>query len=223
MKLRKVSDILALVLLVISFSLLSESSTAGIERTAKRWYMFDIYGGTSMAHGEYEGIGATTFITESGNSLKIGADDLYEDGTHFGVDYGMMRTRTLFSLGFRYTDIEYKDVVIVSGYMPFLPFDPYAPSNVNLTQWDVDVTVHHYLANLSLHSASPYMGVGMQVGATSQTADGFNSINRSTFALSLDFGADVKVSSGEGGRSFVTLSSVNSYQFVGTSDRPKYL
>ena len=101
MKLRNVSDILCLVRPVIAVFVLSESSTAGITRTAKRLYMFDIYGGTSMAHGEYEGIGGTTFIDESGATLKIGADYLYDDGTHLGVDYGMMQKRTLFSVGFR--------------------------------------------------------------------------------------------------------------------------
>jgi len=223
MKLRFVRDTLRLVILILSVLVLSQNCTAGIERTAKRWYMIDLYGGTSMPHGEYEGIGGTTFITGTGGVLKIGADYLYDDGTHFGVDYGVMRTRTLLALGFRFTDIQYKDLVILPGYEPFLPFGAYGPITVNLTQWDFDFTVHHFLADLSSHSAAPYVGIGAQVGATSKTATGFNSVNRSTFALSLDFGADVKISSGEGGRSFVTLSSVNSYQFVGTGDRPKYL
>lgn len=216
MKLRKVSDILCLVLLVIAVSLLSETSTAGIERTAKRWYMFDIYGGTSMAQGEYEGIVGELF---QGAILTVKADSIYEDAFHLGISYAVFRSNILMGLGFRFTDVKYKDT-IYGEYANLILF----PSlNANMTQWDFDLFAHFYPIDLSAQAFSPYLGFGIQPGLTSVTAKGYKSTNVVTFALSLDFGGDVKISSGEGGRSFVTLSSVNSYQFVGTGDRPKYL
>ncbi|MEK7774716.1 MAG: hypothetical protein AAB305_02380 [Candidatus Zixiibacteriota bacterium] len=217
MKLRTVPDILCLVLLVFLVSLLSETSTAGIERTAKRWYMIDIYGGTSMAHGEYEGLAGDPILQDT--NFVAQEDSLYEDAFHLGISYAVLRSNFLMGVGFRFTDIKYKDT-IYGGEVDVILF----PSlNANMTQWDFDIYLHYYPVDLSKQSISPYFGFGIQPGLTSITARGHKSTNVATFALSLDFGGDVKIFSGEGGRSFVTLASVNSYQFVGTNDRPKYL
>jgi hypothetical protein len=205
---------------VVAVVVFADDSTASIERTAKRWYMLDLYGGTSMAHGEYDGIAGVPFTGPGDELLKVDASDLYKDGSHLGINYGVMKATTLFALGFRYTDIRIFEPILIPGYEPYRPF---GFDDVNLTQWDFDLYLHQYFADLSKSTASPYLGLGTQIGATRLTAKGYKSENKMAFALSVDFGADLKITSGAGGRSFVTLSSVNSYQFVGTNDRPKYL
>jgi hypothetical protein len=220
MNLRTSKYVMLLVIPLVALVLFSQDCIAGIERTAKRWYMLDIYGGTSMAQGEYDGIAGIEFFESPGVPLKVEADILYQDGSHFGIDYGMMNATTLFALGFRYTDIRIHEPILIPGFEPYWPF---LASGVNLSQWDFDLYLHQYFADLSKSTAAPYLGLGTQIGATSLTAKGYDSENKMTFALSVDFGADIKIASGAGGRSFVTLSSVNSYQFVGTNDRPKYL
>ena len=217
MKLQALKYALRLVTFIIAVAVLSQDCTAGIERTAKRWYMLDLYGGTSMPQGENWGIVGEPLFTDY--TFSVPADSIYKDAFHLGLRYAALSSNWLMGVGFRYTNVIVRDTIDVYPYNPVL----FRNSIANVSQWDLDLFIHCYPLDLTKNAFSPYLGIDIQSGILSLTASGYKSRNEMTFAISADFGADIKIFSGESGRSFVTLASVNSYQFVGTNDRPKYL
>jgi hypothetical protein len=202
------------------FASLPHASHATIERTAKRWNVLNIYGGMSNPIGQYESIADNLFLTDDGHILKLDADVVYDNSSNVGIEYSVMMGKSLVSVGARYTDIQFNNPIRIPGYFDYYPF---GPVRVNLTQWDLDFSAHHFFTDISKTPVAPYIGLGAQAGATRLTAKGYKSENTLTFALSIDFGIDLKIASNQNGRSLIALSSVNSYQFAATADRPKYL
>ena len=115
-------------------------------------------------------------------------------------------------LGFRFTDHNVKDI-----------FAEIPAQDITYRQYDLEFNVNYLLNNLARTFWSPYVGIGAQAGFTSLSEKGADDQSDLKFALSLNFGVDFKIWGEPKNRSFVTLSSINSLNFLGSDNRPQYL
>ena len=189
------------------------SADAAIRRIPASYNMLNFYGGYSTPHGEYGEVGLVQFVDNFDRPIEIDADEAFDGTFHFGFDYGTLRAkRFLVLIGFRYTEHA------VQQWILDVP-----PVDFNYRQYDLEFNANYYLVDLTTQMASPYIGAGFQAGMTSTEPDGYDSETDIKVALSLNFGADLKIFQAPNNRSFVTLASMNNYNLVGSDDRPNYL
>ena len=200
--------LLALVFAVSSFA------EAGIKRVARRWNVIDFYGGYARPHGEYGAMGDLPFTDQSGHPINLRADEWLDETYFLGFDYGTLyKAHLMYMIGFRFTDHNVKDV-----------FRDIPQKDIRYRQYDLEFNANYMFNDLSKLFWSPYVGVGAQAGFTSFSIKGAgNDESQLKFALSLNFGVDFKIWTAPKGRSFVTLSSINNLNFLGSDDRPVYL
>ncbi len=215
------SRIIRLAVLLLALVLtMSSMAEARIRRVAKQWNVIETYVGYSTPIGSYSRIGTIDFINNAGIIVDVDADRVYDPSFHLGITYGQLRRgHLLYSIGFRYTKIETLDTFVVDPTISYI-FSPIKPS---FHQYDIDFNLNFLAANIATAPISPYIGIGFHGGITSQTASGYESENWVTLAASLNFGADFKLWGAPKNRSFVTLSSINSVDLLGSDQRPRYL
>jgi hypothetical protein len=211
MMLRIIRPTVVLLALVFAVSSLSE---AAIRRVARRYNVIDFYGGYAIPHGEYDAMGDLPFTDQSGHPINLGADEWLDETYFLGFDYGTLyKAHLMYMIGFRFTNHRVMDV-----------FETPPAKDIRFRQYDLEFNANYMFNNLSNLFWSPYVGVGAQAGFTSFSIKGAdNDESRLNFALSLNFGVDFKIWSEPQKRSFVTLSSINNLNFVGSDDRPIYL
>lgn len=222
----KSTRILAFCLLLI-FAM--GSTSQAITRVARKLYMIDIFSGYGSPVGNYDGIPGDDWYYD--NSLhEFPADQVYDGSFHIGVDYGQLwANHFLMSVGFRYTHHNLKDTI--GNALDAFYYD----AKHKLNQYDLDLNLNCLVTDIYETIAAPYFGIGLHGGITNVSADGIivsgdggdivgsASQNELTFAMSVNFGAELKIFTAPSRKSFVTLASVNSWDFVGTSNRPRYL
>ncbi|MFQ5453513.1 MAG: hypothetical protein ACE5D6_04930 [Candidatus Zixiibacteriota bacterium] len=215
--------IFKIVIMGIFLSLGIISTTeAGIARVAKRMNVMEFFSGYALPVGNYNGIDIIDFRNTQGFLVDLNAEDVYDPSYFVGFSYGQLRNNHMFySLGFRYVKIATEDTFAVEPGLGYI-FDPETP---NFNQYDIDFNLNYFASNPTVSGFSPYVGVGFHGGITSVTGDNFNieSSNDVTLALGINFGADLTIWKSVNKRAFVTLSSVNEYQFFASDGRPKYL
>jgi len=206
--------------LLIAFLILISPShdVFAVSKVARSLNVLEFFGGGSIPTGTRDGLPDYEFIINN-RSQDVDAKDIYNNSFHFGIDYGQLRSaHWLVSLGFRYTKHNVKDtiplfqdtVVIVGG-------------NPSYNQFDLDFNLNYFLTDLTKTSFSPYAGLGIEGGILAISDDINETDYTANIGLRLNFGADLRIWDSEDGRSLVALSSVNSYDFYGSNDRPKYL
>lgn len=202
-------------LIVICITAIEPISEARIVKVERRYNMLNIYGGYATAHGEYDWVGLIDvgIETSQGDILDIvEAGDLFDPTWFVGFDYGTIYNHHLLCMiGFRYTEHNPQDWLVRSV------------GKFNYRQYDIELNANYMLFDLTKNFASPYVGAGVQAGFTSYSEEGFDDDSRMKLACSINFGADLKIYQNPDGRSFVTISSMNNYNFWGTEDRPMYL
>ncbi len=201
------------VLLALVFAAGSPSEAA-IKRVAKRYNVIDFYGGYARPHGDYKRMGDLPFTDQSGYPIELSADEWLDDTYFFGFDYGRVyKAHLMYSLGFRFTKHRVMDV-----------FESPPAKDIRYRQYDLEFNTNYMFNDLSKFFWSPYVGVGAQAGFTSFSIKGAdNDESQLKFAFSLNLGVDFKIWAEPKGRSFVTLSSINNLNIVGSDDRPIYL
>ncbi|RKX29666.1 MAG: hypothetical protein DRP47_01100 [Candidatus Zixiibacteriota bacterium] len=186
---------------------------ARISKVERRYNLINVYGGYATPHGEYDNVGLIEFVDQYGNAvINIPGDSLFDPTWFVGFDYGTLYNRhILCMIGFRYTEHNVQDWLISSV------------GKFNYRQYDIELNANYMLLDLTKNIISPYAGAGVQAGFTSYSEEGFDDDSQIKLACSINFGADLKIYQNKKGRSFVTISSMNNYNFWGTEDRPMYL
>ena len=214
--LRLIKPMLPMLIVFLATCLPTE---ARIERVAKKFNIVEFYGGYSHPIGNYHMIGSQNFES-NGGVVDLEASQVYDPTFHFGLAYGqLVQGHFMYSLGFMYTKIHTVDTFFVSPgeYYVFTPVKP------AFNQYDIFLNLNYMLSDIASTPLSPYAGIGLCGGLTSQTAPGYESENWLTFGLGLNFGADLKIWGPPKSRSLVTLSSINSVQVLASDKRPKYV
>jgi hypothetical protein len=193
------------------------STSQAITRVAKKLYVVDISSGYGSPVGDYDGIPGDDFVID-GVLYKFPADQVYDGAFWLSTNYGMVfADHLLISAGIRYTHHNLKDTI---GNREFA-FSYVYPLRLN--QWDLDLDFNYQPVSIYESFATPYVGLGFFGGITNISAEGFESRNELTLGARLNFGAELKVFTAPSKKSFVTLASVNSWDFAATNDRPRYL
>jgi hypothetical protein len=195
------------------------SSAQGITRVGKRVSFMELYAGGGSAHGEYDGVIPDIDFIINNNLTDVKAEDVYNPSWHIGVGYGRVHGGMFFySVGFRFTHHSLSDTIPLQ-FDTILVINP----DYTLNQYDIDINVNHYLLNANDALFAPFIGLGWYGGITSAKIEGFETDNKASLGLGFNFGFDVKLWNAGKGGPYVTLSSINSLDFVATDDRPRYL
>ena len=199
---------------VLILLLTAGSSTQAIQRVSPRWSLVEGYGGYSSPLGTYNNAGGVPFLDGDGRRVEIDAEEIYDPGYYFGFNYGQLRNRHLaMTIGFRYTKINLDDQL-----KPLFTVE--APK---LSMYDLEINLNWLFMDLHYNQWSPYFGLGFHGGLVRQNYYDFADEYNTTFDLGFNFGAEVKIWSDSGNRSFVTLASVNSWTFTASEERMRGL
>ncbi|UCC45748.1 MAG: hypothetical protein JSU65_07465 [Candidatus Zixiibacteriota bacterium] len=189
---------------------LMASEVFGVVRVARRYNVIEVFGSSAQAWGEYSEVGPVSIVDGLGRPVKVKASVLFDPSFSFGVTYGQLRNdHWIGDLGFRYLRINHN-----------LDF---AGTNVRFHQYDIDITVNYLFLRLPTSAWSPYIGASVNGGLTVQSPEGYDTNSSLTFGLSANFGLDLKLWTNRKDQSFVTLSSVNTWNAVGSGNRPRFL
>lgn len=189
------------------------SNVLAIGRVAKRWYVFDMYGGYSQPVGSYDHIS----IIDFGRDLD--ADQIYDNGYHLGFSLGrMVSNRFVTTIGFVYTKIEPLDRYWITP-TEYTEFDPFTPK---FGQYDVTFSGAYHFLPLEQAGFTPFAGASGKLGLTRQYLSGYETEYEFNGAVALLFGVDVKLWQGKN-QSMLALTSTNSYDLIGSGYRPRYL
>lgn len=207
------------VVLISTLILMITSQDAfAVSKVARSINFVDFFAGGSMPVGSRDGLPDYEFLINN-RSVEVNSDDIYGNTFNLGISYGQLRgSHFLWSAGFRYTEHKVFDVIP-------LPYDSAVVIDYNPSyrQFDIDFNLNFYLADINKNSFSPFTGLGIHGGLLA-ISDDINATDYSAnLGLSLNFGADLKIWNSGDNRTFVTLASVNNYNFYGSNDRPKYL
>ena len=206
------------IIVAAALALLPIENVSAITRTTRTLNFVEFYAGSSMPQGTYTGLPDYNFII-NGSLVDVDAKDVYDNSFHFGLSYGQLRgPHLLYSLGFKYTRHNVKNIIPISVDTVVL-----VDSSTNYNQFDLDFNLNYMITDITKSPFAPYVGIGVQAGLLSISGGGFQSQNEVMLGLRLNFGADFKIWSAKDGTSLLTLSSLNSYDFYGSNQKPKYL
>ncbi len=204
------------ILALVLFS--TNRETFAVSKIARSINFVDFFAGSSMPVGTRHGLPDYDFVIGN-RKAEVNSADIYGNTFHLGITYGQFRgNHFLWSAGFRFTDHKVFDTIpLPDNSAVVVSYDP------SYRQYDIDFNANFFFLDLTKTSFSPYGGLGIRAGVLSISDDINTTDYSANVGLSLNFGADIKIWDASDARSFVTLSSVNSYDLLGSSDRPKYL
>lgn len=200
--------------------------TRAIQKVAPTWGFVEFSGGLAKPVGSYSGVIWHDFIDESGHSFDAGGDELFDGGYFFRVAVGgLHRGKLQGSLGFSFSENQVNNPFVTGdGYTNSWTYGggPTLVADIKQSQYDLDVNLNYLPIDLHQQPFSPYVGLGLHGGLTSLKARDIDAEWQGSAAISLNFGAELKVYQ-DGNKSFVTLASINNWNFAATGERAKYL
>ncbi|MFQ5499316.1 MAG: hypothetical protein ACE5FH_06560 [Candidatus Zixiibacteriota bacterium] len=222
---------LSVITTVALISFLAPSGQAGLQRVARRLNVVSLTGGYSTILGSYEGIGSDSWrevFSTPGPDVDVDGDGLYEPTYHLGFSYGQIRNNRMYvGVGLAYTQVRTENTIDVPGYGRVMQLE----NDFDFNLYDINFDFNYHLTNVHRAAFSPYVGVGLvggffvssSPGRDPQTGLKFASESQLKFTTRLNFGVDLKLVRSASKRSYVALSSVNSWDVLATGQRPKYL
>jgi hypothetical protein len=193
-----------------------------IQRVAPRLSLLEFRGGYGMPLGSYDQIIGTTFEFDPGEIVSFDAERVYAEGYNLGFSYGqMIGGHWLAAIGFDYARHKIENPIEqeIGPYIYTISF----LGNPRYSQYDLTLKGQYVFNNLAHQVWSPFVGLAASAALSTLSAEGFETESDGTFALSLDFGVDFKIWKSSDGRAFLTLASVNSWDFVASDTRPNLL
>ncbi len=204
--------------------LVSATNIFAITKVAARYNVMEFNVSSATAHGSYNRIGIggykVPFFNEFGQLLELDAEVVYDNSVAIGLNYGrLINDNVLFNVGFSFTDVQIGD----SLKSFFVNIPTHQIHWMKLRMYNIDFNWNYYIYSPVKKAFAPYGGVGFQAGLLSASGADFASESDFIMATSFNFGADLKVWKTADEMGFLSISSVNSYQFYASESRPKYL
>lgn len=207
------SRLLTLVLLAALVLSMAVSNAGAISRVGRSLNFIEVFGARSAPIGELE------FFNLPDYNGEFDADDVYDPTFSLGVGIGQVKYGAVaWSLDFRYThhDVERRfenNEVIVT-----------VEDGLSLNSYDLDLNMNYYFTDIANSDFAPYVGLGVTAGLMTAGFDDSN-IDGETEAKALaglNFGFDLRLARNADG-SQISLVSMNRYDMIATSERPRYL
>lgn len=206
----------------VVLAVLLSSSAYAIQRTATRSSFIEFRGGYAMPQGSHRGFPDAPFTGDSGGILEFDAENVYKDGFFLGIGVGQVLAGSWFgSVNFDYARNEVQRPV--EQRFGNAIYSRTFERGTAYRQYDLTFRTGYSFLNLAQSSLSPYIGLNGSAGLEVLSTPGFATNNEFDFGLGLDFGLDFKVWSAPNNRSFMTVSSLNSWNFVSTGERVSHL
>lgn len=224
--------LLAVALMILLCSVVSE---AAIVRVARRYTLVDIFSGYSDPVGKYDGLaGLADFYGERNRPLDIDGDRLWDPTWHLGFRYGqLLGGHWQWAIGFKYTRFDQINLATavfddfgvtgtdsISWTAPGMFAEKDKPS---VNQYDIIFDLNYQFLSMTDYPATPYLGITVGSGFTAATSKGYDSESHLNLFAAVNFGGELKLWQDGSKRWYLTLASVNSYEFYGSGDRPRYL
>lgn len=209
-------------LLISALILACAGATQAITRVAPKMNVLEFHGGVGMPQGTYDELVGTEFLFDPNERVEFDADQVYDNGFYMGLGYGRVfggHWNAVF--GFDFAQCNVKDPIekTIGIYQYSIDFT----EPPTWRSYDLSARVLYGLFDLVESPASPYLGVGLTGGLSTLSAKGFDNQSNATYAVSAEFGLDVKLWHDVEERSLMTLSSINSYEFAASGDRARLL
>lgn len=212
-------------LAVVLLALVGAESASAVRRTALSWGYLELGGFHASPVGSYSRLTIIDFLDINNIPRALEADHVLDNSGGLRIGVGRKVGRGFSSgLTFRYTHVVVRDSFLVrspDGDVLY-SFEPFKP-NFNLYELVLDM--NFYPAARAAGGMSvpidPYVGFNLSGGILAQTLEGFESELEASVGLGINFGADIRLGGGPNG--YIALSSVNSWQLLGSNDQPRYL
>jgi len=193
-----------------------------IQRVAARFGVLEVRFGYAMPQGQYDGLPGLDFIFDETELVEFDADRVYKDGFALGLSYGqMLGGNWRASVAFDYARNEIKNPIFqrIGDYEYTITL----PDKWTFHQYDLTLRGAFAFTDLSQMAWSPFVGLGVSTGLSTVRSPGYATESEFDFGMSLDFGLDVKLFQAADNRSFVALSSINSWNFLSSGERASHL
>lgn len=203
---------------MIIMLLLLAGSAEGVSRVAKRLNVIKSYGAYTSLIGNYSALLSIEFNDAAG-PVNVDASNIFDPSSSFGFAFGQIRNEHVqVMVGFRYTNLNVEDTILVSPSLALI-----LVGNPSFRQYDLSFDFNYLFSSVDQSMLVPYVGAGLRSGLTALTARGYQSEYDANIALSLNFGADLRIWKAEGGRSLLTVASANSIDYWGSGNRPRQM
>lgn len=211
-------------LAAIGVTMLVAASAEAVVRTSGRsMNVFELSLNFATPVGKYEEIGPIEFRDFDNRRRELNADEVFDNSWGFGLSYGrVVSSRGFVSFGFNYTNIQVEDSFVVdnpNGTVTYM----WVPETPSVNQYDLTLDFNVYLLQNSQAAFAPYVGLGLKAGVTSFSNEGYDSENETNIGVNLNFGADIVLGGQRSRDGYFALSSINSWDMIGTNDRPRFL
>ncbi|HOP07226.1 MAG TPA: hypothetical protein PLF13_08045 [candidate division Zixibacteria bacterium] len=207
---------ISVILAILAVLILSGVSQAEIVKVAKRYNVFEVYGGLSEPIGKYEGVGILDF-DYNGHTYKLDADQVYRSTYHFGFNFGQLRGGHFqYLVGFQYTKIDQLDefsTTELTWQMAPIPF---------INQYNIKAQANYLFTDLADVGFAPYLGPEFMAGLTTETANDVQTETQLDISLAANAGFELKLWGDASGQNFITLVPQVSWQFLSTGYRAKH-
>lgn len=207
------------ILTVLALILGLSVPTCALERVAAKTAYWEIGFSYAMPQGSYAGIPGMDFTDESARTVSIDGANLYEDGFAARLGYGkIVGGKWLLGVTFDYARNQMKNPIVQTGYEPLL-----FPETNTYSHYAVVIRPGYAPLDLKTAGWSPFVGTSFSFGLAALTAPTYSAEYEATFGMDLDFGLDIKIWQSSDDRSYVTLASMNSWNFLATGNRVSHL
>jgi hypothetical protein len=198
---------------------MAAGSVGAVSRVSKRLGAFELYGGYSTPTGNIDHFGKDNFYGDT-RAYSLAANDVFKSSYSLGLSLGMVyRQHWYSSVGFEFSHLRLaKDTILFPDGSGFT-YGKWPRYNL----YQIKFNTNYLFSDIEVTGWSPYLGLGVAGGLSTQSQDGYRSETEANIGLLVNFGAEVRIWQDQSGRSLVTLASANSYEIAGSGYRPKYL
>lgn len=208
-----------ILIVAILLAIVMSVPAGAVVKVTRSLNVFELYGSFAKPLGTYDGVPGDDF----GAEWEFDADSAYDAAFMIGMSYGRLTAYNVYgTVGFRYTAHALRDTLRNEiGHITW-PLDAFVDFP-DVKQFDLTLDLNYVPFDLFHSGWSPHAGLGVRAGLTTIYFKGYDSQSELNVALAANFGAEVKLYNNKEKRTFVTLASVNSWEFMASGNRPHYL
>ncbi|MFZ1685306.1 MAG: hypothetical protein WAU88_14415, partial [Candidatus Zixiibacteriota bacterium] len=164
------------------------SSAGAVNRVSKSLGVLEVHGGYSSPTGKIDHVSNNDFYDE-GVKYNVPTKDVFKSSFTMGFSLGVVKKGHWYtSVGLDYTHMRLKDTIIFPNGSGFI-----LSPKPNFNHFDLRLNANYHFSDIELASFTPYLGLGVGGGLTTQSLRGYASETEINIGLALNFGAEAKL------------------------------